>query len=95
MSNIGRAIVKRLAVKSEGNEILSIHDFDVFVCYRDLWKTESEKRNGVRQGIISDDGCMLNCIKLRINAKDKDAKNAQGDAIAKAYGNKIIIPLDF
>ena len=92
---MGRAIVKKLAVKFEGNEILSIDDFDVFACYRGLWKTKSEKRNAVRQGIISDDGCTSNCIKLRINAKNKDATNAQDDAIAKAYGNKFVILLDF
>ena len=33
MSNIGRAIIKKLAVNFEGNEILSIDDFDIFVCY--------------------------------------------------------------
>ena len=33
MNNIGRAIVKNLAVKFEGNEILSLDDFDVFACY--------------------------------------------------------------
>ena len=43
MSNIGRAIIKKLAVKFEGNEIMSVDDFDVFTCYRDLWKTKSEK----------------------------------------------------
>ena len=47
VSNIGRAIVKKLAVKLEGNEIMSIDNFDVFACYRDLWKTKSEKRNAV------------------------------------------------
>ena len=36
-----------------------------------------------------------NCIKLRINAGDKNAGNAQDKAIADAYGNKFIIPLDF
>ena len=36
MNNIGRAILKKLAVKFEGNEILSIDDFDIFACYRDL-----------------------------------------------------------
>ena len=40
-------------------------------------------------------GCMENCIKLRINAGDKNASNAQDKAIADAYGNKFIIPLDF
>ena len=71
VSNIGRAIVKKLAVKFEGNEILSIDDFDIFACYQDLWKTKSEKKNAVRQGIISNGGCTNNCIKLRINAGDK------------------------
>ena len=71
VSNIGRAIVKKMAVKFEGNEIMSIDDFDVFACCRDLWKTKSEKRNAIQQGIISTDGCTKNCIKLRINAGNK------------------------
>ena len=82
MSNIGRAIVKTLAVKFERNEIMSIDDFDVFACYRYLWKTKSEKRNAIRQGIISTDGCMENCIKLRINAGDKNTSNQQDKTIA-------------
>ena len=32
-SNIGMAIVQKLAVKFEGNEILCIDDFDKFACY--------------------------------------------------------------
>ena len=47
VSNIGRAIIKKLAVKFEGNEIMSIDNFNVFACYRDLWKTKSEKRNAI------------------------------------------------
>ena len=47
VSNIGRAIIKKLAVKFEGNEILSIDNYDVFACYQDLWKTKSEKRNAI------------------------------------------------
>ena len=95
VSNIGRAIIKKLAVKFEGNEIMSVDDFDVFACYRDLWKTKSEKRNAIQQGIISNDGCTENCIKLRINAGDKNTSNTQDKAIADVYGNKVIIPLDF
>ena len=74
---------------------MSVDDFDVFACYRDLWKTKSEKRNAIQQGIISTDGCMENCMKLRINAGDKNASNQQHKAIADAYWNKFIIPLDF
>ena len=95
VSNIRRAIIKKLAVKFEGNEIMSVDDFDVLACYRDLWKTKSENRNAIHQGIISNDGCMENCIKLRINAGDKNASNAQDKSIADAYRNKFIIPLDF
>ena len=47
VSNIGRAIIKILAVKFEGNEIMCVDDFDVLACYRDLWKTKSEKRNAI------------------------------------------------
>ena len=38
---------------------------------------------------------MENCIKLRINACNKNAGNARDKAIADAYRNKFIIPLDF
>ena len=97
VSNIGRAIIQKLAVKLiiEGNEILCTDDFDIFACYRDLWKTKSEKVNAVRQGIISTDGFTVNSMKFRINAKDKSPGNAKDKAIADAYGNKFIIPLDF
>ena len=95
VSNIGRAIIKKLALKFEGNEIMSTDNFDVLACDRDLWKTKSERRNALQQGIISTDGCMENCIKLRINAGNKDATNAQDKAIADVYRNKFIIPLDF
>ena len=72
VSNIGRAIIKKLAVNFEGNEILSIDNYDVFACYRDLWKTKSEKRNAIRQGIFSTDSDLtLNRMKLRINAGHK------------------------
>ena len=95
VSNIGRAIVQKLAVKFEGNEILCIDDFDIFVCCRDLWKTKSEKISAVRQDIISTDGYTENCMKLRINTADKSTGNAKDKAIADAYGNKFIISSDF
>ena len=38
---------------------------------------------------------MVNCMKLRKNASDKNPSNVQDKAIADAYGNKFIIPLDF
>ena len=40
VSNMGRMIVKKLAVKFEGNEIWGVDDFNMSACNRDLWKTE-------------------------------------------------------
>ena len=56
----------------------------------------SQKREMLSdKGIISNDGCMENCIKLRINPGKKDATNDQDKATAYAYGNKFIIPFHF
>ena len=54
-----------------------------------------EKKSAIRQGISSSDGCPQNCIQLRINAGDKSTSNKKDSAIAKVYGNKFLIPLDF
>ena len=80
VSNIGRVIVKELAVKFEGNDMLDVNDFDVFACYQEQWKTVSEKRNAVRQGIIHCGGCTENCMKLQMNASDKNALNKRDAA---------------
>ena len=75
---------------------MSIDNYDVFACYRDLWKTKSEKKNVIRQGIISTgDDLTPNCMKLRINAGDKSPTPAKDNVIAEAHRNKFIIPLDF
>ena len=86
VSNVGRVIVKMLAIKFKGNEILDVDDFDMFAHYRDLWKTQSEKWNSVRQGIIHSGSCNENCMKLQRSALDKDATNKRDDAIAKHMG---------
>ena len=35
--------MKKLAVKFKRNEILNVDDFDIFVCYLDLWETRVQK----------------------------------------------------
>ena len=95
VSNIGRAIVKKLVVKFEGNETSGISGLDVFACYRNLWKTKLEKRNATGQSIIYTEGFTENCMKLRIIASDKSASNTRDKAITNAHGNEFIIPLDF
>merc|ERR1711911_289354 len=77
------------------DEIMSIDDYDVFACYRDLWKTKYQKRDAIRQGVIIEGECTENTMKLRIDASDKDKSNSAENNLAHAYKNKFVIPLDF
>ena len=38
VGNLGRNIVRKLVVKLEGNEIISIDDYDILYSYYDCWK---------------------------------------------------------
>ena len=38
VGNLGRNIIRKLVVKLEGNEIISIDDYDVLYSYYDCWK---------------------------------------------------------
>ena len=94
VENLGRNIIRKLEVKLEGNEIISIDDYDVLFSYIDSWKTATERRNAVFQGIVETDGQTENAIKHRINATDK-ANNAKDQTVASIYDNRFCIPLDF
>ena len=94
VSNVGREIVKKVAGKFEGNEILSVDNFNIFARYPDQWKTTLEKQNTLGQRIITSSGFMSSCMKVQINTSDKnDAATVQDVAISNAYGNKFIILL--
>ena len=94
VGNLGRNIIRKLVVKLEGNEIISIDDCDVLHSYYDCWKTAYERRNAVFQGIVDADGQTENAIKHRINAGDK-ASNKRDETVASIYDNRFCIPLDF
>ena len=94
VKNLGRNIIRKLVVKLEGNEIISIDDYDILYTYYDCWKTATERRNAVFQGIVETDGQTENAIKHRINAGDK-ASNAKDQTVASIYDNRFCIPLDF
>ena len=94
VKNLGRNIIRKLVVKLEGNEVLSIDDSDVLFSYIDCWKTAIERRNAIFQGIVEADGQIENAIKHRINATDK-ANNAKDQTVASIYDNRFCIPLDF
>ena len=94
VGNLGRNIIRKLVVKLEGNEIISIDDYNVLYSYYDFWKCTTERINAVFQGIVDADSQTENAIKHRINADDK-ANNAKDQTVASIFDNKFCIPLDF
>ena len=93
VKNLGRNIIRKLVVKLEGNEIISIDDYDILYSYYDCWKTANERHNSIFQGIVEADGQTENAIKHRINAGDK-ANNAKDQTVASIYENKFCILLE-
>ena len=91
---LGRNIISKLVVKLEGNESISIDDYDILYSFYDCWKCKTERLNPVFQGIVEADGQTENAIKHRINAGDK-ANNAKDQTVASIYDNRFCIPLDF
>ena len=94
VGNLGRNIIQKLVVNLEGNEIISIDDYDILYSYYDCWKCKTERLNSVFQGIVDADGQTENAIKHRINSGDK-ANNAKDQTVASIYDNCFCIPLDF
>ena len=81
VGNLGRNIIRKLVVKLEGNEIISIDDCHILYSYYDCWKCTNERLNAVFQGIVEADGQTEGAIKHRINAGDK-ANNAKDQTVA-------------
>ena len=94
VKNLGRNIIRKLIVKLEGNEIISIDYYNILYSYYDCWKCMTERHNAVFQGIDETDGQTENAIKHGINAGDK-ASNANDQMVASIYDNRFCIPLDF
>ena len=94
VKNLGRNIIRKLVVKLEGNEIISIDDYDILYSYYDCWKCTTERHNAVFQGIVEADGQTENAIRHQINA-GKKTSNANDEAVASIFENKFCIPLDF
>ena len=91
VGNLGRNIIRKLVVKLEGNEIISIDDYDILYSYYDCWKCKTERLNAVFQGIVEADGQTENAIKHSTNK----ANNAKYQTVASIYDNHFCIPLDF
>ena len=94
VGNLGRNIIRKLVVKLEGNEIVSIDDYDVLYSYYDCWRCKTERLNAVFQGIVEADGQTENAIRHRINETNK-TNDAKDQTAASIYDNRFCIPLDF
>ena len=94
VGNLGRNIIRKLVVKLEGNEIISIDDYDILYSFYDCWKCTNKRRNAIFQGIVEAEGQTENAIKHRINSGDK-ANNAKDQTVASIYDNRFCIPLYF
>ena len=94
VKNLGRNIIRKLAVKLEGNEIISIDDYDILYSFYDCWKCKTERLNAVFQGIVEAEGQNENAIRHRINATNK-TNDAKDQTVASIYDNRFCIPLDF
>ena len=81
-------------MRLEGNQIISINDYDILYSYYDCWKSTTERCSAVFQGIVEAGGQTANAFKHRINAGDK-ASNACDETVASIYDNKFSIPLDY
>ena len=84
VGNLGRNIIRKLIVKLEGNEIISTDDYDILYSYYNCWKSTTERRSAVFQGIVEAGGQKENAIKHRINVADK-ASNAKDETVFFAF----------
>ena len=87
--NIGRKIIKTFKIFFEGNEVLSINNYDEIMTYMDFWLSKKDKARRVFQGIDDADA-----LKLRVNSKGATG-DAGKTAVAKTLGNRFRIPIDF
>ena len=94
VGNLGRNIIRKLVVKLESNEIISIDDYDILYSYYDCWKVQPRGTIAVFQGILEAGGQTAIAIKHRISAANK-ASNASDETVAVIFDNKFCIPLDF
>ena len=90
VNNLGRAIVKKISVKLAGQEVMSLDDADIYLCYRDLWLTDKERLNAAYYGIHSGDGG--NTVKIRLGAGDAVTTTQPDASIAAAFRQPVCYP---
>ena len=89
VNNLGRNLVSRYKVLFGGEIIEDLDRFDLFKTYHDLFLSETDRNNRLRQGISSE-----NVRKIRTNAGDKVTSNAAENTLGAVHNTRYEIPLD-
>ena len=89
VNNLGRNLVSRYRVLFGGEIIEDLNRFDLFQTYHDLFLSETDRNNRLRQGISSE-----NVRKIRTNVGDKVSSNAAENTIGAVHNTRYEIPLD-
>ena len=89
VNNLGRNLISQYKVLLGGEIIEDLSRFDLFKTYHDLFLTNEDRDNRLRQG-ISD----VNIRKIRTNAGNKDTSNAKHNTLAAIHNTRYAIPLD-
>ena len=90
VQNVSRALVKKMVVKFAGTILQDTVDYDLFKIYEDLFLSQEQRDEMVREGIQSEDLC-----KIRSNAGDKKTSGVDTEnKLNQIYGSKYCIRLD-
>ena len=90
VQNVSRALVKKMVVKFAGTILQDMADYDLFKIYEDLFLSQEQRDEMVREGIQSVDLC-----KIRSNAGDKPTSSVDAEKkLNQIYGSKYRIRLD-
>ena len=89
VNNVGRNLVSRLRVLFGGETLQDTQRYDLFQTYHDLFLTDEEREDRLKQGISSE-----NMRKLRTNAGDKKTQDVKAVTLASVHNTKYRIPLN-
>ena len=89
VNNVGSNLVSRLRVLFGGETLQDTQRYDLFQTYHDLFLTDEEREDRLKQGISSE-----NMRKLRTNAGDKKTQDVKAVTLASVHNTKYRIPLN-
>ena len=90
VQNVSRALVKKMVVRFGGTPLQSTDDYDLFKIYEDLFLSQEQRDEMIREGIQSED-----LSKIRSNAGDKKTSGVDAEKkLNQIYGSKYRIRLD-